>query len=138
MMLLGAAIALVAALAGCSDAAPGDTGSEESTSEASTLPATLHAHDNSYIIESFELTVDEEGNTVVSCEGSGFDILPLKNNKMIIPVYCSVIEDGEEIEFASFATKSGKPDFIFKGKVEPETVVFYPEDNREARVSVSV
>lgn len=138
MVVFGAVALLIGGLAGCSGASDASDEQQDASQNSSVLPATIQAHGNAYTIESFELTVDEDGNSVVSCEGAGFDVLPFKNNKMIIPVYCAVIQDGKEIEFASFATKGGKPDFVFKGTIEPDSVIFYPEDNRADRTTVPV
>jgi hypothetical protein len=100
------------------------------------LPLSLQSNGNTYSIEGITIDEDEAGNTTVVCTGSGFDVLPFKNNAMVIPVYCSILEGSSETEFESVSMGNGGITYIFDKKLDPDTVVFYPEDARDTRTEV--
>lgn len=134
----------------CSPAGSNASGSAQQDSATSTetsrgsskgyagLPTTISSYGNSYTIADLAISENESGNTVVTCTGSGFERLPMRNNKMVIPVYCSIIENGTETEFKSFGTKSGEVTFTFGKKLNPETVVFYSPESKDKRTEVKV
>ncbi len=123
-------------LAGCSDG--GSNGNGGNSGKASGLPISIKSNGNTYTITDVAVTTNDSGNTVISCKGSGFNILSMKNNKMIIPVYCSVVSDGKETQFKTFSTSSDGADFIFATKLSPTKVIFYPEDSKSSRSEVKL
>jgi hypothetical protein len=102
------------------------------------LPVTISAYDSSYSIQSFKITENEDGNTVVSAKGKGFGTLPFRNNKIVIQVYCAIIVNGTETELASIQTNSDGCDFIFNKKLDPDTVVFYSGESNSDRHEIAV
>jgi hypothetical protein len=118
----------------------GQTGSATSEkAQSGGLPKTFKAYDNSYTITSFTIGVDNDGNTVVKCKGTGFQILHISNGEVMLPVGCSLTAGGKEYKCRSTSTRAEGIDFVFDGKVNaPKTVIFYPGDNREQRVKIPV
>jgi len=103
------------------------------------LPITIAAHGNSYTISSFSTGVDDNGNTTITAQGSGFDVLPIRNGKMMIPVYCSfATASGEEYEMEGINVTSSQIIFNFGTSETPVTVSFYPEDNRDDKHTFDV
>lgn len=128
VVLLG--LLLMVGLTGC--------GGTSAAEPEEVLPVKITSNGNSYSINSFEIVENEEGGTTIVCEGNGFNKLPIRNNAMVVPIYCSVIEDGTETKFAMFSVQGGVVEFIFNEVHEPDTIVFYPEDNKEERTEVPV
>lgn len=127
-------------LVGCFDQAGGSSNSQgQSSSAKKGLPATLKAYGNTYTIEDFTISENESGNTVVSCKTSGFSKLPMKNNKLVVPVHCAIISSsGGETAYSSFSTKADTTSFTFNKHLTPTKVVFYPADAKSNRVEIPV
>jgi hypothetical protein len=133
------------ALVGCS-ASPTDTAGQDPADSSTTasadsaaaptddrLPLTISSNGNTYVIDDFSVATGEDGNTVVSVTGSGFSVMPMRNGQFVIPVYCAVTASGQEVEFGSINTTSTGADFIFKQHLSPDSVIFYPQDDRTNR-----
>lgn len=140
-----------AVLFGCSEGGSSASGGSASSSGATTgggssekgsvyagLPLSISSNGNMYTIKDLLITEDGSGNTVVTSSASGFDVLPFRNGSMVIPVYCSVIENGTETQFVSISTGGDSVDFIFDAKLDPDIVVFYPQDDTGNRTEVKV
>ncbi len=124
-------------LVGCFDQAGGSSNSQGQSKKG--LPATLTAYGNKYTIEDFTISENENGNTVVSCKTSGFSKLPMKNNKLVVPVHCAIVSsNGGETASSSFSTKADTTSFTFDKHLTPTKVVFYPADAKSNRIEIPV
>lgn len=102
------------------------------------LPATFTAYNNSYTIDSFTLEVNEDGNTVVVCEGSGFTRLPMRNNAFQMPISCILVVNGGEVSWMSGSASASGCEFEYEGELQPETLIFIAGDDESQRVEVPV
>ncbi|MCL2826915.1 MAG: hypothetical protein FWD72_05875 [Eggerthellaceae bacterium] len=145
IVLLGVLLVSVL-LASCTgsgnNAASGGTDVGASASTGGTvyagLPLTISSNGNSYTIKDINITTNDSGNTVLTCASTGFDVLPMRNGSIVIPVYCSIIANGVETEFVSSSSGATSIDFIFDQKLDPDTVVFYPQDNQSNRTEIPI
>ena len=112
--------------------------SDEGSNTYEGLPVTISSNGNSYTINDLTVTENGSGNTVVTCSASGFDVVPVVGGSTVIPIYCSIIENGVETEFVSIQPGIDSVDFIFNTKLDPDTVVFYPQDNRGKRTEITI
>jgi hypothetical protein len=64
--------------------------------------------------------------------------MSLRNGSFVIPVYCAVIVNGEEILPDTYSSGANGCEFLFDRKLSPETVVFYSGETGEGRVEVKV
>ncbi|MCL1846982.1 MAG: hypothetical protein FWF91_03335 [Coriobacteriia bacterium] len=106
------------------------------------LPITVVSLEHEYTILKLEVTEDEMGYTVISCTGKGFENMVFNANAgFMIPVYCAIIEGDKEIEFNEYNTKGKERnivEFTFYGKLDPDAVVFYPQEDYENRSIVKI
>jgi hypothetical protein len=102
------------------------------------LPVSFVAYGNSYSISSFTIEADKNGNTQIVCKGAGFSTLPFRNGGVVIPVWSSVLVGGAETEFESATMGKEGISFLFNKKLDPDSVVFYPGDDRSKRTVVPV
>jgi hypothetical protein len=102
------------------------------------LPRIFSAHGNTYQIDSFTVTTSAEGNTVIKAEGSGFDKLPFRDGSLVAPIGCDFIADGQEWSWENVAVNADGAEFQFETDAEPDTVIFYPNDDETNRVEVPV
>ncbi len=117
-------------------AAPDNAGSSDSSTYQDGLPASFTAYNNLYTIENFKIETNEDGNTVVICEGSGFTKLPMRNNSFQMPLSCILIVDGSEKSWISGSAWAQGIEFEFDGVYQPETLVFLAGDDESQRVEV--
>jgi len=83
---------------------------------------------------SFMVAKGDDGNTTIIATGSGFDVMPIRNGQMIIPVYCSFeTADGAEYEFEGVNLTSTTVVYSFKTSATPVLVSFYAQDNQDEK-----
>jgi hypothetical protein len=123
-----------ASSADAQDPATSDTSDASLAGDQGGLPATFSAYGNSYRITSYTIETNDDGNTVVVCEGSGFDVLPMRNGAFQMPVSCTLIVDGNEESWTSGSAGGSGLEFEFDGKFEPSAVIFTAGDDDSQRV----
>lgn len=143
-------IAALAFLAGCggstdsndvdanSSGESSQTTSPESASGQEGLPASFTAYGNNYSISNYSIESNEEGNTLVKCEGSGFSKLPMRNNAFQMPLSCVLVVDGKEVSWISGTAGGEGIEFEYEGQHEPSALIFMASDDETQRVEVSV
>lgn len=128
-----------AAASSGNDMAASASASPSSNSESQAgLPKSFTAYGNSYSITSYSIEVNDEGNTIVTCEGSGFDILPLREGSFRMPLECTLISGGTSYDWTGGMSSSGSLEFEFEGIIEPDTVIFTAGDDEAQRVELTV
>ena len=93
---------------------------------------------NPYSIEKYKIFKDEKGNTSIAVFGSGFEILPFRDGRIQIPVWCDYVSDGREIGSVGATTSKTLVIYTFESSVVPETIIFWPSDNRNDKTRISV
>ena len=142
------AMALTCTLTGCGQAQPATgNGTSASATESSTVgmdgvitaDISFKVSSNTYTIDTFTIGVDEEGNTSVIALGSGFNVLPFKNNKMVVPVWAKIVlEGGIEVDTTGASVSGEGPTFSFANPYEPIAVVFYSGEDETDRYVIDV
>ncbi len=129
---------------GGGDNASGDSGNQSASSGDTDaggvdgLPASFTAYDNSYTIDSYTIEINDEGNTVVKCEGSGFSVLPMRNGSFRLPLSCVLMVDGAEQSWISGSASGSGIEFEYDGVFEPEALIFTAADDESQRVEIQV
>lgn len=98
-----------------------------------TAAVDISSHGNSYTIAAFTLGTDEKGSTTITISGSGFNTMPLRNGRIVVPVLCSFTTGGEEYEWEQVQGGDGSLTFVFDTAKKPETISFYAEDKQEKK-----
>jgi len=109
----------------------------ESGKAVSISPITIFAYGNSYTIEKYEIKKNAQGNTTVTAIGNGFDKLPFRNGRAVIPVWCAFISDGKEIDANSASADRTSVVYFFETTAEPATIIFYPADDESKKIEVN-
>ena len=145
LIIVGAAVALLIVLAvvlvvtNCfgllnqpnSNPSNNSGNSSSRTTSQPGLPALVSAYGNTYTVSSVDVFTDEENNTIVRLNGSGFDRLPIRNGEMKIPVSLYVVENGKQLsDWTVVSFNSSGAEFKYEKIMSPETVVFFPADNK--------
>jgi hypothetical protein len=102
------------------------------------LPQSFAAYGNTYVILSFNIETNGDGNTIVKCNGTGFEVLPMRNGSFMTPVLCALIADGDEIACQSTTTSSDGVEFEFGGKTDADAVAFWAGDDESQRVEIPI
>jgi hypothetical protein len=110
----------------------------ESNKTISMSPINFTAYGNFYTITNYEITKNEQGNTIITVISRGFDKLPFRNGNLVIPVWCAYISAGKEIDANSASASSTSVVYFFETSDEPETILFYPADNPDNRIEILI
>ena len=100
------------------------------------LPMTIISYDNSYTINSFEISKDDDGNTKIIAPGTGFEILKFINGSAHIAVWCDIISNGKKYEPKSASQGSKGITFFYSTSVTPDSLVFYPGDDETKKTTI--
>ena len=109
----------------------------ESDKTVSISPIAFFAYGNSYTITKYKIKKNAQGNTTVTAIGYGFDILPFRNGRGVIPVWCAFISDGKEIEANSASQGRTSVEYFFETTAEPATIIFYPADDESKKIEIN-
>jgi hypothetical protein len=126
------------------DSAPADEadsattgGGTEGSGTHYALTETFSAYNNSYTILGFAIEVDASGNTIVKCEGTGFEVLPMREGSFKVPVDCLLITaNGTEHSWQGATTSTDGIEYEFDGEIDATSIIFCPADNDSKRVTV--
>lgn len=115
-----------------------DPSSAVDSSSQEGLPADFTAYDNNYSVSSYSIDVNAEGNTIVTLEGTGFDVLPMINNAIRMPINCTLLVGGQTHEWKHGSTEAESIEFEFDGKIDPDTIILTAGDDESQRVKIQV
>ncbi|MBN2878444.1 MAG: hypothetical protein JXN65_02330 [Clostridia bacterium] len=104
----------------------------------SALPLRVSAYGNNYVVNSYALGTDSQGNTTVIVSGSGFDMIPMRDMEWKIPVECAIISGGTEYTCISADMNATEVTYYFNSSASPDAIVFYPGDMPESRTVIDV
>ncbi|MDR1109499.1 MAG: hypothetical protein LBP92_02090 [Deltaproteobacteria bacterium] len=96
-----------------------------------TLPLTISSNGKDYTISEFILGTGDDGGTTITINGSGFEGLPLRDGKLIVPVWCEYTSGGEKYGWENASVGNNAITFMFSSSKKPEVVSFFAEDNHE-------
>ncbi len=102
------------------------------------LPANFTAFDNQYSVSSFTIEITEDGNTLVRCEGSGFDKIPLRYNVYQMPLTCVLMIDGGRVNSSNGSASAHTLEFLYEGAWDPDSIMLMSSDNGNQRVLIPV
>lgn len=114
---------------------------EEPRSNASSqegLPASFTAYGNPYSVTSYSIDLNDEGNTVVTCEGTGFEVLPMREGSFRMPLSCKLIVDGVAQNWTGGGVANGTLEFEFEGALEPEKLILTAGDDDTQKIELNV
>jgi hypothetical protein len=100
------------------------------------LPLAIEAYGKTYTIKEFTPATDDKGNTTVTVTGSGFETMPIRGGKTVVPVWCSFTSGDEEYEWENVSVGSGALTFIFPSSKKPEAVNFYAGDKQDKKYKI--
>jgi hypothetical protein len=111
---------------------------EKKPAQSSILPLTISAYGNRYVIKEFTFGKGENGKTTVTVTGTGFGSMPIRNGSFVMPVICAIVVGGKEYTYTSAEISASKVTYSFNVSADPETVVFYPGDNKKSRTEIDI
>jgi len=100
------------------------------------LPLTIKAYDDIYIIEKYEVQKDDKGKTMVLFIGKGFDTLPFRDGNIRIPVWCKMISNGKEFEPVAGGAKDHNGVCYFDTDAKPDALIIYPGDDPDKKTKI--
>ena len=88
---------------------------------------TVYWDNNSYKVTMGEFGETDDGKLTVRIQSPGIgDVLPFRNNKIVIPLQCAVVCNGKTTEWNRVTTNSDALIFEFDTRDTPQKVIVYP------------
>ncbi len=124
------------------DAAYGAAAQERAAAErqteetAGTASAVVRFEDKEYVCTIGDIRLSDAYQQTVTIEAAGIgSVIPIRNNKLIVPVQASIVAFGETYEWTQVSTTADSLTFTFDTTADPQQIVLYPfggEDDESA------
>jgi hypothetical protein len=112
----------------------------ETTAEASLpgpFPITFTAYGNTYSITSADIGADDNGDTTVVVSGSGFEIITMRNDKLLPPLIGSFVSAGKTYDVKNLGIGTIYT-LYFETATKPESITLINGDTEEEIATIKV
>lgn len=101
---------------------------EEATAPASAsvpgvFPLQYEAFGNNYSITSYAVGTGDTGNTEITFYGAGYDVMPIRDGQLRVPVWCDFVSGGTTYECVSASVSSDNIVILFEESATPEEII---------------
>jgi len=110
----------------------------ESTPEPEFSPVSYTAYGNGYSITGYDIGTNTDGSTTVILYGNGYNVLPIRDNKIRVPVWASIISGGVEYSSLSCSIDGDQITYEFDFYGTPDMIVAVNGETDDIIVSIDV
>jgi len=110
----------------------------ETTPEPEFSPVSYSAYGNGYSITGYDIGTNTDGSTTVILYGNGYNVLPIRDNRIRIPVWASIISDGVEYSSLSCSIDGDQITYEFDFYGTPDMILAVNGETDDIIVSIDV
>jgi len=111
---------------------------EKPEPEPGIFPISYTAYNSNYTFTDYSVGKDDDGTTAITLFGSGYQVIPIRDNKARVPAIAGFTSSGVEHRATAYRIENDKLTFFFSVSETPETITITNNDTGDEIVSFDV